>query len=152
MVNKTERKMIIRLRKQNKTVDEISSLLDLKRSTVGFWVKRYNDSQNLENLPRSGRPTPLTKSKFNLVKQSVHEFIREQESIHCGVTSKQLKEIIESELNTKYTLRHIQRLLKQLGLSLITPRTQHVRHNQEKVDEFRDEFKKNSNQNTWTIQ
>lgn len=151
MVNKTEREMIIRLRKQKKTVDEITALLGLKRSTVGFWVKRYNDSQNLENLPRSGRPTPLTQPKFALVKRKVHSFIREQDDAHCGVTSKELKALIEQEVGVSYTLRHVQRLLKQLGLSLITPRTQHVRHDQSKVDAFRDEFKKKVPKNTWTI-
>ena len=152
MVNITEREMIVRLRKQRKTVDEISVLLGLKRSTVGFWVKRYDDSQSLENLPRSGRPTPLTQSKFALVKCKVRSFVREQEDAHCGVTSKQLKSLIEAEVGTSYTLRHVQRLLKQFGLSLITPRTQHVRHDQEKVDAFRDEFKKKLPKNTWTIQ
>lgn len=152
MVNKTEREMIIRLRKQKKTVDDIALLLGLKRSTVGFWVKRYNDSQNLENLPRSGRPTSLTKSKFALVKRKVHSFVREQEEAHCGVTSKQLKKVIEKEVGTQYTLRHVQRLLKQFGLNLITPRTQHVRHDQSKVDAFRNEFKKKFPKNTWTIQ
>ena len=143
--------MIVRLREQKKTVDEISVLLGLKRSTVGFWVKRYNDSQSLENRPRSGRPTPLTKSKFALVKRKVFAFVREQEEAYCGVTSKQLKEVIEREVGTTYTLRHVQRLLKQFGLSLITPRTMHVRHDQEKVDAFRDEFKKKFPKNTWTI-
>jgi len=142
MVNKTEREMIIRLRKQKKTVDDITALLGLKRSTVGFWVKRYDDTHSLENLHRSGRPTLLTKSKFALVKRKVHDFVRNQEESRCGVTSKQLKEIIEKEVGVKYTLRHVQRLLKQFGLSLITPRTMHILHDQNKVDVFREQFKK----------
>jgi len=152
MVNKTEREMIIRLRKQKKTVDEISVLLGLKRSTVGFWIKRYDDFQSLENLPRSGRPTLLTKSKAIFVKRKVQAFVREQEKIHCGVTSKQLKAVIEKELGTSYTLRHVQRLLKQFGLNLITPRTQHLRHDRNRVDDFRDDFKKKVPKNIWTIQ
>lgn len=143
--------MIVRLREQRKTVDEIAVLLGLKRSTVGFWVKRYDDSQSLENLPRSGRPTPLTKSKFALVKRKVRGFVREREAAHCGVTSKQLKALIEEEVGTRYTLRHVQRLLKRFGLSLITPRTQHFRHDQGKVDAFRDEFKKKFPKNTWVM-
>jgi len=31
------------------------------------------------------------------------------------------------------------------------PRPQHLKHDQEKVDKFRDEFKKNSNRNMWVM-
>lgn len=152
MVNKTEREMIIRLRKQKKTVDDIAFLLELKRSTVGFWVKRYDDFQSLENLPRSGRPTTLTKSKLARIRKKVHSFVVDCEQKHCAVHSKELKKIIEDETKNTYTLRHVQRLLHKIGLSRITPRPQHIMHDQTKVDKFRDEFKKNSYRNTWTIQ
>lgn len=152
MVNKTEREMIIRLRKQKKTVSEISILLCLKRSTVGFWVKRYNDSKSLKNLPRSGRPTALTKSKLLSVKKLVHVFVRSAEENHCCVSSKELKQLIDREVGSAYSLRHVQRLLHKLGLTRTTPRSQHIKHDQEKVDAFRDEFKKNWDQSTWTIQ
>lgn len=43
-------------------------------------------------------------------------------------------------------MRHIERIIHRLGFSLITPRPQHLRHDQKKVDNFRDEFKKNQNE------
>ena len=152
MVNKTEREMVIRLRKQKKTVSEISNLIGLKRSTVGFWVKRYEDSKSLENLPRSGRPTALTKSKFLSVKKLVHSFVRSAEKNHCCVNSKELKQLIDREVGSSYSLRHVQRLLHKIGLTRTTPRSQHIKHDQKKVDAFRDEFKKNLSWNNWTIQ
>ena len=39
----------------------------------------------------------------------------------------------------------------KIGFSLITPRQQHIRHDQGKVDKFREEFKKNSNRRIWVV-
>ncbi|MBU1198228.1 MAG: winged helix-turn-helix domain-containing protein, partial [Nanoarchaeota archaeon] len=45
-------------------------------------------------------------------------------------TSKEIKKIIEKESGKVYTLRHIQRLLHKMGFNLITPRTNHIRHDE----------------------
>ncbi|MBU1597291.1 MAG: winged helix-turn-helix domain-containing protein, partial [Nanoarchaeota archaeon] len=66
-------------------------------------------------------------------------------------TSKEIKKIIEKESGKVYTLRHIQRLLHKMGFNLITPRTNHIRHDEKAVKKFQDGFKKNSNQPIWTI-
>ena len=48
-------------------------------------------------------------------------------------------------------MRHVERIMHKLGFSLITPRPQHLRHDQNKVDKFREDFKKNFNRSMWAM-
>ena len=63
----------------------------------------------------------------------------------------QVKAFIHKEIGEIYSLRHVERIMHKLGFSLITPRPQHIRHDQKKVDTFRKEFKKNSNRSMWAM-
>lgn len=152
MVTIAERKLIIRLDKQNKTVSEISELTGFKRSTVGFWVKRYKDDKTLKNRPRSGRPTNFSKEKLAQIKNKIIRKVITKNQSYSSCNSKQLRDIICSEIKGKITLRHTRRILHKMGFSLITPRSKHIKNNPEIVKKYRVELKKNSNQNFWIIQ
>ena len=67
------------------------------------------------------------------------------------MSTKQIKKLIRKEIGEEYTMQHIERIMHKLGFSLITPRPQHLRHDQNKVDNFRDEFKKNFNRSMWVM-
>jgi len=69
--------------------------------------------------------------------------------MYCSVSTKQVNDLIFQEIGETYSFRHVERIMHKLGFSLITPRPQHLRHDQEKVDEFRDEFKKNFPRSMW---
>ena len=60
----------------------------------------------------------------------------------AGISPKEALQILEQRIKRKYTLRHTQRLLHKIGLSLITPRVSHVRKDEKAQNKFRDEFKK----------
>lgn len=146
------RKRIISFHKKKKPTREIAYLLDISKSKVAFWVKRYKDAGSLENKPRSGRPTPLTKHELNSIAGSIKSNLLESKSNkHAGVSSKEVLHLIEHKIKHKYTLRHIQRLLHKMGFSLITPRVNHIRKDEKAQEKFRREFKKNSNKHMWAI-
>lgn len=54
------RKLIIRLRKENKSYGEIAKIVNMSRSSIQTVVKNYNKYQTTENRHRSGRPSKLT--------------------------------------------------------------------------------------------
>lgn len=145
-----ERELIVKLSKEKKTTREIASILGISKSKSAFWVKRFRDTESLDDKKRSGRPTPLTKEKLNSIRDMIKSKVIEPK--RAGITSKEVLQIIEHKINRKYTLRHTQRLLRKIGLSLITPRVSHIRKDEKAQQKFREEFKKNLNRNMWDVQ
>lgn len=146
-----ERELILKLYNEGKKQEVIASILGCSQSKVSFWILRYRQEGNLDNKPRSGRPTKLTGNKLTSLKTIITEKFLNANKNHSGVTSKEIKKIIETETGKVYSLRHIQRLLHKMGFSLITPRTNHIRHDEKAVEKFRSEFKKNLNDPIWNI-
>jgi len=144
-----ERELILKLYNEGKKQEVIASILGCSQSKVSFWILRYKREGSLDNKPRPGRPTKLTGKKLASLKEIITDKFLEANANHSGVTSKEVKKIIESETGRIYSLRHVQRLLHKMGFSLITPRTSHIKHDQESVDKFRDEFKKNFKEPIW---
>ena len=62
-----ERELIIKLSKENKTCREIAAILGTSKSKVSYWICRSRQTNSLSDLPRSGRPTKLSKRKLNKI-------------------------------------------------------------------------------------
>ena len=142
MISIIERELIIKLHKQGKKQQEIANLIGCSQPTAHKWITRFKKGNTLHTLLRSGRPTKLTKEALSQLKDKILTKIKSSNNEYCSVNTKQIGDIIHQEIGETYSLRHIERVMHTLGFSLITPRPQHLRHNQEKVDNFRDEFKK----------
>ena|SRR3989344_4792231 len=151
MIPLQKRELIIEWDRKGKTQQEISELLNCHQSSVSRFLRKYERKGVIENLPRSGRPTKLTKKNLSLLKESILAKIKAANNEYCSVSTKQVANIIRQEIGEIYSLRHVERIMHMLGFSLITPRPQHIRHDQEKVDTFRDEFKKKFNRSMWVM-
>lgn len=151
MLTKQQRELIIKLKEDGKNQQKISDLIGCSQASVSKWIFKYKNGRTLETLPRSGRPTKLTKIKLVKLKNKILYEVRKANEKFCSLNTKQLSEIIKKEVGKEYSTRHVERIMHKLGFSLITPRTKHIKHDQDKVDKFRDEFKKNLNKNTWVI-
>ena len=146
-----ERELIIELLKKNKTCRDIADILGVSKSKVSFWNQRFKKTGNLKDNPRSGKPTPMTKEKLQIVAKTLRDKVAMVKN-KAGFSSKEVLELLNKEAGRTYTLRHAERLLHKMGLSLITPRTSHIRHDEKAVAKFRDEFKKKLNRSTWVFQ
>lgn len=151
MLSIKERKLILQWDAQDKTQQEIAALLNCHQSSISRFLNKYKRRGIVENLPRSGRPTPLKGNNLVQLKDRILTKIKEANNKYCAVSTKEVGDIIRHEIGETYSLRHIERIMHNLGFSLITPRPQHIRHEQEKVDNFRDEFKKNFNRSMWAM-
>lgn len=145
-----ERELIVSLHKKGNSTRDIADILDISKSKSAFWVKRYNETGSLENKPRSGRPTSLTKKKLGSIAGLIKSQVLESDKKN-GISSKEVLQLIEHKTEKKYTLRHVQRLLHKMGFSLITPRVSHVKKDKGAQEKFRKEFKKKSKKNIWAI-
>ncbi|MFH1591503.1 MAG: winged helix-turn-helix domain-containing protein [archaeon] len=151
MISIQERELIVKLHRQGKKQEYIANLIGCSQPTVHNWIRRAERGRSLKTLPRSGRPTKLTDKNLSLLKQRILGRVKSANEAFCSVSTKQLGELIRQEIGETYSMRHVERVMHKLGFSLIKPRSQHLRHDQEKVDAFRDEFKKNSYKNMWTM-
>ncbi len=146
-----ERELIIKLIKEKKTVRQIESILGISKSKASFWNRRYKKTGSLEDKPKCGRPTPLTKETLDSIASAIKSRIIQPKS-KAGISSKEVLSLIENKTNKRYTMRHTERLLHKMGFSLITPRVNHVKKDKEAQDLFRQEFKKNFKRGIWAIQ
>ena len=151
MLTTKERKLILQWNHKGKTQQEIAELLDCHQSSVSRLLEKHKRKGIVTNLPRSGRPTKLTKQNIARLKDKILAKIRDANNKYCSVSTKQVASIVKQEMGQAYSMRHIERIMHKLGFSLITPRPEHIKHDQEKVDKFRDEFKKNLNRYMWAM-
>ena len=151
MLTKQEREMIIKLREDGKKQQQIADLLGCSQATVSKWISKYKSGRTLETLPRSGRPTKLTKAKLKELRSKLLAEVRAANKKYCSLSTKQLSEIIKKEVGKAYSIRHVERIMHKLGFSLIKPRPYHIKRDQKKVDAFKDEFKKNFSKNIWVL-
>lgn len=151
MLSIEQRRVIIQLDKKGKTQQEIAELLDCNQSSVSRLLYKYKKKGSVKDLPRSGKPTKLTKQTLAKLKNKILTNIKKANDEYCSVSTKQVKDLIHKEIGEIYSLRHVERIMHRLDFSLITPRPQHLRHDQEKVDAFRKSFKKNLNRSMWAM-
>lgn len=151
MLSIQERNLIIKLHKGGQNQERIAGLIGCSQPTVHRWIYNNVQGRTFQTLPRSGRPTKLTEENLAKIKRKTLKRIREANEEFCSISTKEVGKIIKQEIGEAYSIRHIERIMHKLGFSLITPRPQHIRHEQEKADNFRDEFKKNSKQYIWAM-
>lgn len=151
MISIKERELIIQWNKDRKNQQEIADLLTCHQFSISRFLRKYKQIGVIKNLHRTGRPTKLTKKTLSRLKGKVLTRIKSENNKYCSVSTKQVKELVKQEIDEDYSMRHIERIMHKLGFSLITPRPQHLRHDQEKVDKFRDEFKKNLKPSMWIM-
>ena len=149
MLSIDERKLILKWKKEEKNQQEIADLLNCHQYSISRFLRKYAQKRTIKNLSRSGRPTKLTKKTFSQLKEKILAKIQNANNKYCSVSTKQIQQLVHQEIGEAYSMRHIERIMHKIGFSLITPRPQHLRHDQEKVNQFRDEFKKNSNRSMW---
>jgi transposase len=145
------RELVLKWNNEGKTQQQIADLVGCNQSAISRLIVKYNKTGKVKNLPRSGRPTPLTNATLKKLKK---EFVREARAANkkfCSVDVKQFSEMIEKKSKKKYSLRHVERILHRLDFSRITPRPQHIKNDPKKVKEFRTEFKKNLKNSIWVM-
>jgi transposase len=143
-----ERELILKLAKENKTCRDIADILGTSKSKVSYWVCRSRKTERLSDMPRSGRPTKLSQEKMDMVYSALRQ--EESTSNRSGFSSKRVGELLRTVTQNEYSMRHVRRLLKKMGIGLITPEISHIKKDERKIKKFRRDFKKNSNRNIWT--
>lgn len=147
----TLRNTIVKLYfEKKKTQNEISNLLDVSQSMVSFWIVRYKKTNSLNNLPKDGRPSFISKEDTKKLKKALLGFPPPRfGGKSLGWTTKMAIQYAKDEFGITYSMRRMQELFHKFGLNLITPRTEHKQSSKLVRQVYRDDFKKNSKMNIW---
>ena len=151
MINLQTRELVLKWTKERKTQQQIAALVGCNQSAVSRLIVKYKKTGSIKNMPRSGRPTPLTKKTLSKLKAELTKKVREANKHYCSIDTKQFSDLIENTAKKKYSTRHVQRLLHKLDFSRITPRAKHIKNDPVKVQLFREDFKKNSIRSIWVM-
>lgn len=144
------RKKIISLHKKGKSVRDIAYLLDVSKSKAAYWIKRYKQTNNLENMPRSGCPSRLSKVQLSQLKEALLDFPpRRFKGESLGWTTRMAMQYIKDNFGVQYGMRQMQKLFHKFGIRLITPRPEHAKASYAARVVYQMDFKKNSKMNIW---
>jgi len=151
MINLQTRELILKWKKEGKKQQQIAALVGCNQSSISRLIGKYKKTGSIQNRPRSGRPTPLTKKTLAKLKVELTKKVKEANEHYCSIDTKKFSNFIEKTAKKKYSTRHVQRLLHKLDFARITPRAKHIKNDPAKVKLFQEDFKKNSKRCIWIM-
>jgi len=142
---KTRIQILFRLR-EGKSQREVSAELRISTGIIPYWKKRFENGgfQGLKDKIGRGRKPKLNKKDISILSKRIDEGIILSDGYKRGYKTKDVRILIQKEFNVFYSNRHITRLLHSIKYNLKVPRPRNKSRNQKSVDEFKEEFKKNS--------
>ena len=129
---------VLLLRRQKYTQSEIADIVHVTQGTVSNICRRFLKEgwSSAHDKPRSGKPSRLTaQQKLSLREQLVHEF--SDGETRRGWQTKDVIVYLRDNFNVKYTQRHVERLLNDLGMSWKVPRPEHKNRDEKAVRAFK---------------
>ncbi len=128
MINLQTRELVLKWTNEGKAQQQIAALVGCNQSSISRLIAKYKKTGSVKNIPRSGRPTPLTKKTLKKLKKDFTREAKKANKKFCSIDLKQFSQLIEKETNKKYSTRHVERILHKLDFSRITPRPQHIKN------------------------
>lgn len=97
------------------SINRIAKIINCNRSTVVRWLNRWDETKDLSDKRRIGRPrTTTTKQQDQIIINSISEGIDE------GITSEQVEKQLTNE-NSNVNARTIRRRLNEAGFKYMKP-------------------------------
>jgi transposase len=132
--------------KQGQSPAEIEETFGISQKNIYLWLDRFEERSLEEALydePKPGRPAKLSDEQVTELEAILREPPEEAgyDDIQAW-TPKFVQHWLKTQFEVEYTLRHVRRLMDDVGLSWRTARPKHYDVDPEKVAEFQDTYKK----------
>lgn len=126
------------LARRGLTCPQIIRVVGASRRTVQQWIAKYNCGgiDELLDKPRSGRPALLNARQQEQLTRRIQAGVTKKDSL-CVFTGPSVEELVEREFGVLYSLRGIQRLLRRLGFSYLSPRPAHEKSDPKAQEAFK---------------
>lgn len=115
----------------------VARQLKLSRTSVNAWVKSYL-TEGIDAL-RSDMSNQNASKMTHAQKQKLFTYIDTASRSEEGgrLIGKDIQRYIQSEFGIQYHLDHVYKILKNIGLSWITSRSQHPKQSEKVQEEFK---------------
>jgi len=149
-LNVKTRIQIILYLKEGKTQREVSTELRISTGIVPYWKARFEKDgfKGLKDRKGRGRKSKLGDKRILIIFKRIDQGILLPDGYKRGYKTKDVRILIQKEFKVFYSDRHIRRFLHSVKYNLKVPRPRNKSRNQNDVDKFKEEFKKNSK--IWT--
>jgi len=140
-----QRLHILLLLREGWTQREVAKLIHISNGLVPFWKSRFESEgfNSLEDKVGRGLKSKLNDEELGSLGSAIEEGVIMEDNYRRGYKTKDAIDFINSNFGIKYTARHCRRILQMINCSLQIPRPRNKSRNQEDVDKFKREFKKN---------
>ena len=137
---------IILYLREGKTQREVSAELRISTGIVPYWKARFEKEgfEGLIDRKGRGRKAKLKEKQINLLAMQVEKGVLLSHGYRRGYITKDVRMFIKEKFGITYTAVHCRRLMHLIKFNLKVPRPKNKSRNQNDVDKFKEEFKKNS--------
>jgi len=127
------------MRKQGKTLEDISDKVQYPLTTVGDWLRRIHDKglNRIFNIKQSGRPSSLKNKQKEELKSVLNESPEKQGFPFRIWTTKLLAYFIFEKYNVAYKIRRVEKMVHELGFNFKKPRQEHRLANKKLQESFK---------------
>jgi|SRR3989338_1690337 len=134
------------------TQREVAKMLGVSNGIVAFWKQRFEREgfTGLYDKNGRGRKSAISEEQLSMLGSALSEGVLLEDGYRRGFITKDIISFIGQEFKKQYTPRHCRRLVANMGCSMQVPRPRNKSRNQEAVDAFKKEFKKNVH--NWILQ
>jgi len=130
------------LRKKGKTQEFISDVTGKPQTTVSGILRRFErlGVKAAHAVKQKGQPRRLSNAQRIALKRTVLKSPLKAELPFVIWTTKLIQHYIAMKYKVQYTLRQVNKILKQLGLTLQKARPKHIKANKKLQKEFKKNF------------
>lgn len=140
-----QRLHILLLLREGWTQREAAKMLHISNGIVPFWKARFESGgfETLQDKEGRGLKPKMNEEELSMIGSAIEEGVIMEDGYRRGYKTKDLIEFINSNFGINYTPRHCRRILQMINCSLQVPRPRNKSRNQEDVNKFKRDFKKN---------
>ena len=133
-----QRLMMLAYLKEGRSKAQVSRLTFTAPDRVSAWLKRFREQgiEGLRDKPRSGRPGVLDRSAYDALQQK----IADSQSLLPGgrLRGEDIIQLVKDEWGVEYTRSGIYRLMKAIGMSWVSTRSQHSKQDEQAQQPFKE--------------
>ena len=132
-----QRLIMLAYLKEGRSKAQVSQLTFTAPDRVYAWLKRFREQgiEGLREKPRSGRPGLLDRSAYNALQQKIED---SQSSLSGGrLRGEDIIQLVKDEWGVEYTLSGIYRLMKAIGMSWVSTRSEHPKQDEQAQQPFK---------------
>lgn len=131
--------------REERDMRNVAELLCISLGSVPYWKQRFEKEglAGLHDKSGRGRKSKLNIKQLKEISTVVDKGILMKDGYTRGYKTKDVKEFIQNKFGIDYTTRNCMKILRRMKYNLKVPRPRNKSRNQDDVDKFKEQFKKN---------